>query len=147
MTAYKWKLEGLYGTDAQTVGNELERIYAEQGTLEPSVVVEQSKPEHAPLHDLFEWDDEIAAEKWREQQARVVIANVMMVDESTDEAFTRAFVHVSDDYRPLSVVLEDRDMTEELLDSALRELRTFERKYNDLVQLAPVFNAIEQVAA
>lgn len=144
---YKWKIEGLYGVDAQVAGKELERIYSEQGTLEPSVVVEQSRPKSAPLHSVFEWDDEVAAEKWREQQARVVIASVMVVDESTDEPFTRAFVHVSDDYRPLSIVLEDRDMTEELLDSALRELRTFERKYNDLVQLAPVFHAIEQVAA
>lgn len=144
---YKWKIEGLYGVDAQVAGKELERIYSEQGTLEPSVVVEQSRPKSAPLHSVFEWDDEAAAEKWREQQARVVIASVMVVDERTDEPFTRAFVHVSDDYRPLSIVLEDRDMTEELLDFALRELRTFERKYNDLVQLAPVFNAIEQVAA
>lgn len=144
---YKWKIDGLYGVDAQVAGNELERIYREQGTLEPSVVVEQSRPKRAPLHSVFEWDDEVAAEKWREQQARVVIASVMVVDEKTNEPFTRAFVHVSDDYRPLSIVLEDRDMTEELLDSALRELRTFERKYNDLVQLAPVFDAIEQVAA
>lgn len=147
MTAYKWKIQGMYDADAQVVGNELERIYNEKGTLEPSVVVKQSRPKRAPLHSLFEWDDEVAAEKWREQQARNIIGSVMIVDSSNDEPFTRAFVHVSDDYRPLSIVLEDRDMTEELLDSALRELRTFERKYNDLVQLAPVFNAIEQVAA
>lgn len=144
---YKWKIEGLYGVDAQVAGNELERIYHEKGTLEPSVVVEQSKPKNAPLHSMFEWNDEAAAEKWREQQARNIIGNVVVADEPNGESFTRAFVHVSDDYRPLSIVLDDRDMTEELLMTALRELRTFEAKYSELRQLAPVLDAIEEVGA
>lgn len=145
MAAYQWKLEGLYNVDPNIAGEELERIYNENGAIEPSVVVDQSRPKNAPLHSCFEWNDQVAAEKYREQQARVMIANVVVVGEPTNESYTRAFVHVEQTYQPLYVVLESADKTSELLQSAMRDLRTFEAKYNELSELAPVFNAITEV--
>jgi hypothetical protein len=38
------------GVDAQTAGEELDRIRQEHGTLEPGTVVDESRPEEAPLH-------------------------------------------------------------------------------------------------
>lgn len=145
MTAYKWRLDGLYSVDAQTAGAELERIYNENGAIEPAVVVEQSRPKKAPLHSCFEWDDKVAADKYRESQARNIIANVVITTDHEENTYTRAFVHVENEYQPLYIVLESADKTAELLQSAMRELRTFEAKYNELSQLAPVFQAIEQV--
>ena len=45
---------------AQVVGEELARIEA-SGELTPATVVEASRPETAPLHPAFEWDDPTAA--------------------------------------------------------------------------------------
>lgn len=146
MAAYQWKLDGMYNVDANVAGKELERIYNENGAIEPSVVVEQSRPKDAPLHSCFEWDDKAAAQKYREQQARVIIANVVIVGEPEEDTRTRAFVHVEQSYQPLYIVLESKDKTEELLQNAMRELRTFEAKYRELSQLAPIFNAITEVA-
>lgn len=147
MAAYQWKLDGLFNVDPNVAGAELERIYNENGAIEPAVVVEQSRPKNAPLHPLFEWDDKAAAQKYREQQARTVIANVVVVGEPEKDTCTRAFVHVEQSYQPLYVVLESADKTAELLQSAMRELRTFEAKYNELSELAPVFSAITEVTS
>lgn len=143
---FEYKVNGLYSVDAQTAGEELERIYNENGELEPSKVVDESRPENAPLHSCFEWDDGIAAEKFREQQARNVIGNIVIVDEVEEkETYVRAYPHIGDTYRPMYIVLENRDMTQELLQTALRELRSFEMKYRELSELAPVFDAIQKV--
>lgn len=142
---YDWKIP-IFNVDANVAGKELERIYNENKELEPSHVVEASRPKDAPLHDCFEWDDAIAAENYREIQAGKLIRNITVINDSdSGEEMTRAFVNVQDTYRPLYVVLQSKDMTQDLLNSALRELRAFENKYKELKQLAPVFNAIAEV--
>lgn len=146
MTAYEWKISGLYKVDAQTAGEEFDRIYSKHGALNPSDVVEESRPKTAPLHDCFEWNDRAAADKYREIQARHMIQAITVTSDEMPQEPVRAFVSVEKTYRPISVVLESKDMTDELLNAALRELRTFELKYRNLQQLAPVFEAIERVA-
>ena len=145
MSAYKWKTPGLYKVDANVAGKELERIYKRYGKIEPSVLVEESRPEDAPLHDCFEWDDEKAAKLYRDSQARRLICNVVIVGEPKKDTYTRAIVHVCNEYKPLKVVLQSKDMTQELLRNALRELKCFEAKYRELSELAPVFDAIQKV--
>lgn len=71
---YKWKIPGVIPVDAQTAGEELQRIYQEKGGLNPSDIVEESRHDSAPLHPCFEWDDETAAEKYRQTQAMQLCA-------------------------------------------------------------------------
>ena len=71
--------EAQYGVDAQTAGEELARIKREHRILEPATVVEESRPEEAPLHPVFEWCDPKAAEQWREHQASQLIRRVRVV--------------------------------------------------------------------
>ena len=146
---YQWKIPGLYKVDAQTAGDELERIHAKNGCLEPAAVVEESRPEDAPLHSLFEWDDPKAAEKYREIQAGTIIRAIVAVDAGGHSGESvRAFVHVQDTYQPMSVVVKSRDLMEELQGTALRELQAFQRKYRSLQKVSafkPVFKAIDVV--
>jgi hypothetical protein len=67
------------GVDAQTAGEELDRIRKEHGTLEPGTVVDESRPDEAPLHPAFEWHDPKAAELYREHQAKDLIKRVRVV--------------------------------------------------------------------
>lgn len=46
------------------------------GRLLPSNVVEEARDENSPLHEFFEWEDTIAAEKYRLSQARTLIRSV-----------------------------------------------------------------------
>lgn len=143
---YQWKVPGIVPVDAQVAGKELSRIYDKHGQLSPADIVNESRDESAPLHPCFEWDDAAAAEKYRESQAADIVRLICTVSEETQEPTeVRAFVHAQKAYHPIKVVLEDRDMREELLRTAMMELAAFQKKYNTLAELGPIFDAIEQV--
>ncbi len=141
---YEWKLPGLYDVPAQKAGEELTRIYDKRGELEAAGVVEESRPEEAVLHPCFEWRDPVAAELWREHQARGILGCIVTAKEtkSGDGATTRAFFHVSDGYTPVDVVLKTPDKRAELEQSALREMKAFQEKFRIIKELAPVFEAM-----
>lgn len=131
---------------AQVVGEECERLESE-GRLTPQALVDASRPEDAPLHCCFEWNDSVAAEKWRQTQAAYIIRSVeVTVDESCEP--TRAFVAtVTDDsreYRAIGYVLRSSEGRDALLDAARRELLSFRRKYSNLHELAGIFSAIDE---
>lgn len=141
---YQWKVPGIMPVDAQTAGNELQRIYERDGVIEPETVVAESRTPSAPLHSCFEWDDEKAAHKYRITQAQNIIRAIVVVDEAKQPE-TRAFVNVQREYHPVSVVVRNPEKREILLQNALNELRWFERKYNTLQELSNVFAAIKEV--
>ena len=141
---YQWKVPGIMPVDAQTAGNELQRIYERDGVIEPETVVAESKTPSAPLHSCFEWDDEKAAHKYRITQAQTIIRSIVVVDEAKQPE-TRAFVNVQREYHPVSVVVRNPEKREILLQNALNELRWFERKYNTLQELSNVLAAIKEV--
>lgn len=141
---YQWKVPGIMPVDAQTAGNELQRIYERDGVIEPETVVLESQTPSAPLHSCFEWDDEKAAHKYRITQAQNIIRAIVVVDEAKQPE-TRAFVNVQREYHPVSVVVRNPEKREILLQNALNELRWFERKYNTLQELSNVFAAIKEV--
>ena len=141
---YQWKVPGIMPVDAQTAGNELQRIYERDGVIEPETVVAESQTPSAPLHSCFEWADEKAAHKHRITQAQNIIRAIVVVDEAKQPE-TRAFVNVQREYHPVSVVVRNPEKRVILLQNALNELRWFERKYNTLQELSNVFAAIEEV--
>lgn len=137
---YKWKLPGMYDVSAQTAVEELSRIYQERGELQAADVVEESRPETAPLHGCFEWNDSVAAEKYREEQARGIIQCVVSVQNTTKHGSmeVRAFVHVEDSYRPTQVVISEKSLHDELLKSAIRDVEEFQRRLELFSSLRPV---------
>lgn len=143
---YKWRIPGIVPVDAQTAGEELERIYKRDGIITPEKVLEDNTETGTPLHDCFEWDDTAAAYKYRVKQAKEIIQTIVSVPDSAPQSPpVRAFVSVSKDFHPISVVLDDDSMKESLLSCAVSELKAFERKYSTLSELAEVFEAIKSV--
>ena len=144
---YQFKLPGLYPISAQTAGEELHRIYADKGKLKPADVVGESRPESAPLHPCFEWDDEVAAEKYREVQAGNLIHSITVVHETPphEPVEVRAFVKPLETYAPIDVVVNSEEQMDALLKSALAELKAFEKKYSTLSKLSPIFEEIRKL--
>ena len=147
MTVYKWKSGARAPVKAQVAGEVCEAL-AGEGRLTPRELVEASKPKDAPLHACFEWNNKVAAERYREQQASYIIRSVEVVREDMGEP-VRAFVSLTMDdereYRSIEATLRTSDSREALLDSAKRELAAFERKYRILVELADVFAAFDRL--
>ena len=87
--------EEALGVDAQTAGSELDRIRQRDGTIRPAAVVDEARPEEAPLHPAFEWRDPVAAEQWREHQASTLIKVVRVVPSAPQEPRVASVRHVT----------------------------------------------------
>jgi len=80
--------------DAQRIGEELELIKSKE-TLNPRSVVKKAKDRKSVLHNYFDWDDNVASEKWRLQQARSIVNHVIeVVIIKGEQVEERAFFNV-----------------------------------------------------
>lgn len=86
------------------IARELRQIESEFGIITPNIVVERAADKRCPLHKFFEWDDTVASQKYREYQARQLIAKVYVVPLGAPDAEpVRAFVNIaSSEDDPLS---------------------------------------------
>lgn len=142
---YSFKTGAHIRADAQAAGEMCERL-AEEGRLTAKNLVEENRPENAPLHGAFEWDNDEAAERWREHQARHIIGCLIVKAEKKEPVRAFFTIERSDpNYNHIESILESRDATESLLRTALAELEAFKRKYSVLTELAAVFQAIDNI--
>ena len=86
---FKHGIQTLGGLTADEVGyiiNEILRKKREEADdprllLQPQDLIDAAEPPDSELHDLFEWDDTIAARKWRLNQARKLIKSIEVIVE------------------------------------------------------------------
>lgn len=145
MKEYSWNVTGFYKQDANEVGRELEKIEV----LIPENVVNVARDENNILHEMFEWDDSIAGEKYRKQQASKIIANisVKVIAEDKPNKLVRAFVTTKKNsgFKPIEKVVKDVDQYALLLDKAYRELNYIKIKYENLKEIQELLENIPQL--
>lgn len=142
-----WKSGARIAADAQKVADELTALGNE---VRPEAVVELARNEGTELHRCFEWDDTVAAERYRVHQARQVLCS-LVIKEAQDLPQTegkRLYYKTDehDGYKPTEYILRHEDEREKLLARALNELRALERKYNTLYELNAVWAALGEIA-
>lgn len=139
MTRHQWKLEALAKRiDPELAVQELKRIEEIYGSLTPENVIKASVPPDSILHELFEWDDELAGHKYRLQQARTIINNIEVVTVTDNEPIIVSkyeIVTVSDGraYKSYDVMSPDDIMY--VRTNTVRELKRLKEKmkfYDDL---------------
>ena len=150
---YKWREGYRASVKAQVAGERLDAIREENGGhLTPADVVEDARPEDSPLHPEFTWDNEEAAEKWREDEARRLIRSVCVVVEDAqtgDARPTQGYVHVDlPDASPVYVTtaraMSEPEMREQVLADAINAFEALRRRYEHLAELAELFAVIDQ---
>lgn len=132
-------------TDA--LAAELVALQNEAGLIQPKVVVAWARRHrNSRLHAELEWDDEVAGEKYREQQVRSLIA-VHIVGEHN----VRRFISLSLDrvegggYRELKDIVQVPNLRECMLEDALHELERMQLKYGRLKELEKIWDAAATV--
>lgn len=141
-----WKSGCRISADAQKVADEILAIGNSATTAQ---ILDKARDEQTELHKCFDWDDAAAAEKWRLQQARHIVCNLVIKEKSdTPRPEVRVFFKTDADngYKPTVLIMQDKDEYRKLLDRALAELNSFRAKYKTLVELDGVFDAIDKVA-
>jgi hypothetical protein len=122
--------------------DQLQAIYNERGKLTPAIVVDEARDETHPLHNRFEWDDAVAGESWRRQQAHELIRSVRVVyreaDEKNPEKSVRGFHAVRSEkehvYEPVQKVAEDEFTRQLVLKDMEREWRALRRRYEQFAE-------------
>lgn len=153
-----WKFNGLFHADAQIVADELKGIQAENNEeVKPKDIVQYAKAHtDSELHKCFTWDNTNAAEKWRIEEAKMIIRNIVVVyNEPTKKEETRqlqvrwAFrTDPTGGYKRTEYIVKNPDEHEKLVAMAKAELASFRRKYeilSDDVLMREIFEAIDKV--
>lgn len=148
---YEWRngYPGSRGVDAQVAGEICETIRKRcGGKLMPRDVVEEAANDKSPIHPVFEWDDEKAAEEFRLEQARSMLRSIFVKISEADELINQYVnVRFADDdrcYVGIQQAVQDPEMRKQLLDQALREIVAWRKRHRQLKELSAVFDAVDR---
>lgn len=169
---YSYREGYSFKVPAQIVGETFERIIDSGVQLTAQSFLDESRPEESPTHALFEWDDSIAAEKYRLHQSKNVILQIECVETSIETSETdsevevversehqedgqhyrHAYVNVNQkrpgqmgNYVPVQTALSNDEMRIQVLRNAISALRSIERRVNYLEELAEVCKIIRDL--
>jgi ADP-dependent phosphofructokinase/glucokinase len=125
--------------EKEVVASELKRIVERDGVLTPKNVVDEARDTNSPIHDLFDWNDETAGEKYRIWQARQLIVTVKVEfnDKQVDAYYNiRAEVVPQQGYYSLDQVISDEAIYQDVLAQAIKELKYWHDKYKEIKELS-----------
>jgi hypothetical protein len=138
----EFKLRRSVGVGVDVVVKALENHRERHGSLQAQPIVNEARPEEAPLHPCFEWDDAVAANEHRLMQARTLIRAVHVVADGEDRGSAYVNVKVEGDeetrgqYLPVAEVVSDEDLYRRALAGLVGKLGEAERAVRDLQRAA-----------
>lgn len=155
MSGYEWANGARIAVDAEVAGQALDAMVKEYKSLTPALVVNESRPVAAPLHPAFEWNDPVAAERYRETQASYLLRSLVLSSKNSagEDVQIRKFANVAATatgqpqrvYIDMQAAMLDDVLRKQILEDALGELRAFRRKYARLAELAKIFQSITEI--
>lgn len=140
-------MESLHNkADAQRCAEEIMSIC---DSPTPEQIYEKAKGEETELHKCLEWDDAVAADKYRVQQCGEIVRHLIIkrLDQTEDapQEKIRFFFHdtTTGGYTPTIRIVREEDKYQALLQQAMSELRAFKQKYACLTELKEILALIQ----
>lgn len=141
-------------TAGESAQQRIARLYARQReefvalaeqheTVTNRMVVDYATNPQTALHQAFEWDNEVAGDRWRLHQASELIRRQMtVVTVAGERRAVRMMVSLSTDrrgeergYRMMHDVMSDRERMQVLVRDCETEYRAFRQKYHVLSEM------------
>jgi hypothetical protein len=150
-----WRIRRSYFREVSvmngTLNEALQAIYQQHGRLTPKIVLDTARDTAHQLHPLFEWDDSIAAEKYRLMQAGQVIARVKIVfpDKEGGQAKVNRYIPVPQDdpgsrnYRDIEELVDDDVSSQIFFAQMEREVRSLHARYGAYSQFWELMQRLE----
>ncbi len=133
----------------------LTELHERRGRVLPAELLVEAQAEEHPLHKYFEWDDSVAAQKYRLTQAHAIIIGSRMAEVYRQQGDRRLVVEAEptqvrrlvnafagEGYRMRNDVLADTDERKALVEKKLSILRGWCREAADIEELARLRTAI-----
>lgn len=140
------------GVPAATAAAELARIAEADGGVRARRVVEVARAPDHPLHAGFEWDDQVAGERYRVVQARTLMRAIIHV-ESEETSERHLYVHVrtagesEGSYQPLLSVVADEYLYEQAIAELNHKFLAARRALDELEEVASRAGKADRLAA
>lgn len=121
-------------------------IRERRGSLTPQIVLDEARDPLHPLHHRFEWDDSLAAEKYRLLQAQKLLQVRYRAETGNGVRDLRAFVVTrpepepnavdapTSEYTPIEEVAVDPVARQILLNQMRRDWKTFKERYQGMAE-------------
>lgn len=126
--------------------------YGDNGHPTPDSVLADARSVSSPLHDFFDWDDAVAAQRWRHDQAAYLLRNIRIVYETPDgPRGIRLFLRIEEPetrtatYYFAARVAEDPELSarhREQLVQRLKALRTELDRFDDFIPIAQAIDLV-----
>ncbi|GHU93719.1 hypothetical protein FACS189479_05500 [Spirochaetia bacterium] len=150
--AYEYKFKAtISGVNAQAVGEELEALEKPTST---QIVQYAEKHKKSELYKCFEWNNDKAAAKYREEQARQILMNLVIVQTAKRgremvEVEVRAYENIREGegkgvYIPIRDILGSEEYAEILFSEIQRGLLQLMGKMEKCKMLAPDYKGFER---
>jgi hypothetical protein len=142
-----YKKQGKINND---VIEEIGRIEQEE-ELTAEAVLENARDKHNVLHGFFDWNDEIAGEKWRLHQARMLINEIKIVIDSKEySAYENVSVSIEGDgkervYKPILDIISNEKLRQQIISRAMEKQKYWKQQYGVYEELKPIIVSIESV--
>lgn len=142
----------------QKVGEEMLRLGAAERPVDKKELLDASRSKDAPLHDQFEWDDSIAGENYRLEQARWLIQSVKIIplvdgeDASPVRALTSIVVERESEDDPIErgfmfmpSAMAKQNTADQVVNNALNSLETWVRIYGNYERLKSAASVVAKL--
>jgi hypothetical protein len=127
------------------------------GRISPKILVEEASDPSCPLHDRFEWDDDVAARQFRLAQAGQIIRQwkgvLLRVDTEAKQIRVEPVRRVQSpedsrgkgraSYETVEEIMADPGKRDSMIRTVLRELNAYRKRYADILALSEVWAAID----
>jgi len=141
---------------------EIVEVQEQQG-LTPENLLRKASKKSSNLYGFFDWDNSQAGEKWRIQQARLLINEVKVIVEDKEMfAFENISIEVcaddedgekeedskivsSREYKPIVEIMNKKEYRNQLIERALSEAMYWKDRHQELIELNPIFCSIDKI--
>lgn len=131
--------------------DDLNAIKQRAGVLTPALVLEEARPAESRLHARFEWDDAIAGEAYRLEQAHRLIQSVQITQRRPDgsKLTVRAFQAIRNGpndfvYGDSDEVVRDPLQHKLVIREMEREIRILESRYRDFEEFWQLIRGLKR---
>jgi hypothetical protein len=129
-----------------------------EGQITTRLVVDEARNPDNPLHDRFEWDDEVCGESYRLMQAGQLlrqwkgsIVKQDPVTKAVDIKTTRRVQSTGTQrkeagggYETVERIMADPEKRADMIRTVLRELGAYRKRYADIAALSDIWAAIDE---
>ena len=139
-------------SDRRTAVHDSLREMADQNQLSPRNVVDQAREETNVLHPLFEWDDNIAADHHRLDQARRLISSFEVIVTRGENRY-RVQEFIEDIRKPedkqgyvrLESIVDDRQAARDFIEREMRLAQNYTQKCVDFANVLGLRQRVETI--